>query len=335
MRQAGRSLPEYRAIRERHAFFEVNRSAELTRRGDAPAGAAPRRRRGGDVRRHHDPGRRDGCRRRARRGRRPGRRGARPHGRRRSSACRFRIRTRPSRPMLEAIRHRPGRARPGAGGRRVLRRALHGRGLPGRGEAVARLRGHQGADVPRAEGVARGCSSARRHASPPTPSPRPVRAPTSVQLFDSWVGALSPVRLRRVRCARGRRACWRRCERPACPRSTSARALRPSCPAMAKAGGDVIGLDWRIPLDEGWALAGEDRARAGEPRPGSAARAVGAGRDGGARRARPRGRTAWAHLQPRPRRPAGTEPALLGRLGELVHSRTEAGSRISASGAPS
>ena len=30
MRQAGRSLPEYRAIREQHAFFEINRSAELT-----------------------------------------------------------------------------------------------------------------------------------------------------------------------------------------------------------------------------------------------------------------------------------------------------------------
>src|SRR5436190_21125800 len=30
MRQAGRSLPEYRAIRERHGFFEVNRSPELT-----------------------------------------------------------------------------------------------------------------------------------------------------------------------------------------------------------------------------------------------------------------------------------------------------------------
>src|SRR5215211_3545300 len=30
MRQAGRSLPEYRLIRERHAFFEINRSAELT-----------------------------------------------------------------------------------------------------------------------------------------------------------------------------------------------------------------------------------------------------------------------------------------------------------------
>src|SRR3954462_609089 len=33
MRQAGRSLPEYRAIRERHGFFEVNRSAELTAEG--------------------------------------------------------------------------------------------------------------------------------------------------------------------------------------------------------------------------------------------------------------------------------------------------------------
>src|SRR5579871_3835995 len=30
MRQAGRSLPEYREIRRRHEFFEVNRSAELT-----------------------------------------------------------------------------------------------------------------------------------------------------------------------------------------------------------------------------------------------------------------------------------------------------------------
>src|SRR6266540_306292 len=30
MRQAGRSLPEYRAVRERHAFFDINRSAELT-----------------------------------------------------------------------------------------------------------------------------------------------------------------------------------------------------------------------------------------------------------------------------------------------------------------
>ena len=28
---------------------------------------------------------------------------------------------------------------------------------------------------------------------------------------------------------------------------------------MAQAGGDVIGLDWRIPLDRGWAQVGEGR----------------------------------------------------------------------------
>ncbi len=29
---------------------------------------------------------------------------------------------------------------------------------------------------------------------------------------------------------------------------------------MKRAGGDVLGLDWRIPLDEGWALVGENVA---------------------------------------------------------------------------
>jgi uroporphyrinogen decarboxylase len=28
---------------------------------------------------------------------------------------------------------------------------------------------------------------------------------------------------------------------------------------MTRAGGDVIGLDWRIPLDDGWALVGSER----------------------------------------------------------------------------
>ena len=32
---------------------------------------------------------------------------------------------------------------------------------------------------------------------------------------------------------------------------------------MRKAGGNVIGVDWRIPLDEAWAIVGHDRRRAG------------------------------------------------------------------------
>jgi uroporphyrinogen decarboxylase len=31
-------------------------------------------------------------------------------------------------------------------------------------------------------------------------------------------------------------------------------------PLMKRAGGSVLGLDWRLPLDEGWKIIGHDRA---------------------------------------------------------------------------
>jgi uroporphyrinogen decarboxylase len=76
-----------------------------------------------------------------------------------------------------------------------------------------------------------------------------------VQLFDSWVGTLSPAHYEefvapfsaRILAAAGA---------PTVHFGTGTATL---LPAMARAGGDVIGLDWRIPLDEGWALVGDDR----------------------------------------------------------------------------
>jgi uroporphyrinogen decarboxylase len=76
-----------------------------------------------------------------------------------------------------------------------------------------------------------------------------------VQLFDSWVGALSPADYEefvgpwsaQILAAAGV---------PTIHFGTGASTL---LPAMAKAGGDVIGLDWRIALDDGWALVGEER----------------------------------------------------------------------------
>jgi uroporphyrinogen decarboxylase len=56
----------------------------------------------------------------------------------------------------------------------------------------------------------------------------------AVQLFDSWVGALSP--------------------------DDYAEYAYTLLPLMANAGCDVIGLDWRIHLDDGWAAAGHDLA---------------------------------------------------------------------------
>jgi uroporphyrinogen decarboxylase len=71
-----------------------------------------------------------------------------------------------------------------------------------------------------------------------------------VQLFDSWVGALSPADYEeyvapwsaRILSAAGA---------PTIHFGTGTATL---LPAMARAGGDVIGLDWRVPLDEGWRL---------------------------------------------------------------------------------
>ncbi len=91
---------------------------------------------------------------------------------------------------------------------------------------------------------------------------------------------------------------------------------------MAAAGGDVIGLDWRIPLDEGWARAGGDRAVQGNLDPaallGPWERIEAAAEDVLARAGgRPGHIFNLGHgVLP------GTDPDVLGRLRELVHART-------------
>src|SRR3954449_6081902 len=71
-----------------------------------------------------------------------------------------------------------------------------------------------------------------------------------VQLFDSWVGVLSPADYEEFV------APWsaRILASPGVPTIHFGTGTSTLLEAMARAGGDVIGLDWRIPLDEGWAL---------------------------------------------------------------------------------
>jgi uroporphyrinogen decarboxylase len=76
-----------------------------------------------------------------------------------------------------------------------------------------------------------------------------------VQLFDSWVGALSPAHYR-ARVAPWSSRILEAVDVPTIHFGTGASHLLGD---LAAAGGDVIGLDWRLPLDDGWALAG-DRA---------------------------------------------------------------------------
>ena len=77
-----------------------------------------------------------------------------------------------------------------------------------------------------------------------------VRAGADViQLFDSWVGALSPAHYRDHVAQHSARV-LAAVDVPTIHFGTGTATLLEE---MAAAGGDVIGLDWRIPLDAGWA----------------------------------------------------------------------------------
>ncbi len=73
-----------------------------------------------------------------------------------------------------------------------------------------------------------------------------------VQLFDSWVGTLSPDDYDEFVAPWSSRI-LAAVEAPTIHFGTGTATL---LEAMAAAGGDVIGLDWRIPLDDGWARVG-------------------------------------------------------------------------------
>jgi uroporphyrinogen decarboxylase len=76
-----------------------------------------------------------------------------------------------------------------------------------------------------------------------------------VQLFDSWVGALSPADYEEFVAPSSARI-LAAADAPTIHFGTGASTL---LPAMARAGGDVLGLDWRIALDDGWSIVGPDR----------------------------------------------------------------------------
>ncbi len=78
-----------------------------------------------------------------------------------------------------------------------------------------------------------------------------------VQLFDSWVGCLGPDDYRRFVLPHSRAALAEAARRaPVIHFATGNPAL---LPLLAEAGGSVIGVDWRIDLASAWRMVGEDR----------------------------------------------------------------------------
>ena len=79
-----------------------------------------------------------------------------------------------------------------------------------------------------------------------------------LQLFDSWVGYLGPEDYRRYIKPHSA-AIFEALSHLDCPTIHFGVGTGELLEDISEAGGDVIGLDWRVPLDEGWARVGEDR----------------------------------------------------------------------------
>jgi len=79
-----------------------------------------------------------------------------------------------------------------------------------------------------------------------------------VQLFDSWVGALGPSAYKRFVQPYTQRI-FEAVKQTGTPSIHFGTGTASLLELMAKAGGDIISVDWRVDLDEAWARIGYDR----------------------------------------------------------------------------
>jgi uroporphyrinogen decarboxylase len=81
----------------------------------------------------------------------------------------------------------------------------------------------------------------------------------ALQVFDSWAGALGRNDYREFALPHSARifSALRSTGVPVVHFGVGTAAILPD---LTEAGGDVIGLDWRLPLDAAWAIVGHDRA---------------------------------------------------------------------------
>jgi uroporphyrinogen decarboxylase len=82
----------------------------------------------------------------------------------------------------------------------------------------------------------------------------------ALQIFDSWVGCLSVEDYRRYALVPTTQLVQRLQKETNVPIIYFGTDSATLLPSMSETGAEVIGLDWRIPLDEGWRTVGHNRA---------------------------------------------------------------------------
>ena len=168
-------------------------------------------------------------------------------------------------------------------------RAVHAGELPRRGRPVADARADEGADARGARDVGRADGRARRDRA--AASSRAGRRPARRRCRCSTRGSARSARTTTSdRVFPHMRRLFDGLADLGVPTIHFGVGTGELLALMRRAGGDVIGVDWRTPLDVAWERVGTDRGRAGQPRSGGAVGAVG-GRGGESRsrcwRARP------------------------------------------------
>ena len=327
MRQAGRSLPEYRALRGTGSILDAIADPRARLRGHAPAGAPLRRRRRDPLLRHRRAVPRDRLRRR-RRARVAGRWSSEPF----ASAARPRA---PARPRAEATSPTSR-----ATVELVVERARGGDtpliGFAGAPFTVASylVEGGPTRDFARVKAL--------MHADPALfdaltrPPGRDSRSPSC----DAQVGARrarasssstrGPGRSRATStraspCPR-RATCSPASPTSACRPSSSAWAPASSSASWPRSGADVMGIDWRVDLDEARRRVGA-LAVQGNLDPARCAGSASTWRWPAAREVLARaGHRAGPRLQPRPRRAARRPTRRCStRSSRVVHDEGRAG----------
>ena len=205
--------------------------------------------------------------------------------------------------VFETVRLVQQGARRARSADRLRRRAVHARVLPDRGRAVARVPGHQALHARGADGVGRAPHAARRRHGrvPERPDRRGRPGRAALRLVG---GRAVTVRLPRATCCRTRGARFEALA-PGVPVIHFGTGTATLLPLMKEAGGDVIGLDWRVEIGPTWERLGHDVAVQGNLDPAILLSSTGEIRRAAAADPRRGGRAARPRLQSRPRRPQG------------------------------
>lgn len=88
----------------------------------------------------------------------------------------------------------------------------------------------------------------------------------AVQVFDSWAGSLGPDDYETYVLPH-MRVIFDRLAAAGVPSINFTTGNPRLLPLIAQAGGDVIGVDWRIPIDEAWSIVGDERGIQGNMDP--------------------------------------------------------------------